>query len=324
MICAVTTDQPPVAIGTLPLLVTMIITTNPHTAAVTALANALTQLDVVTPVHHALVANADSAKTFPSNGLIAACTIMPQAHKQQRILKRCTNLPNPPNSENLHHPQNALLHCHAVNAILIPHTTQATAIAWPSSVTLHSWSWSSSRSCSHDCHNDDCCIQRSSCPHHNDYVGHHDFPNKSNPLDTLYNCKLKKYCCADCQIVAHRYRLHNNPWDFVISFHHMDILTPLFLLEMQITLPGAQTQTKIQTTLFILMVLVNVKIPSLQLMMLQLSPTMMTMMMIVICILVKTPPKLMTLLMSAISQTPRPKTTVTGTTPNWMHNPQLG
>ncbi len=61
----------------------------------------------------------------------------------------------------------------------------------------------------------------------------------------------------------------------------MVIWTPLFLLEMQITLSGTQTWIQIQTTLFILMAVITVKILSLQLMVLQLIPIMMTMTMIV-------------------------------------------
>ncbi len=96
------------------------------------------------------------------------------------------------------------------------------------------------------------------------------------------------------------------------------------LLEMQITLPGEQIQMTIQAALFILTAMVSTRILSLQLMVLQLILIRMTMTMISICTLVRKPPNLMTLLASAIIQTLRPKTTVTGTTPNWMHNPLLG
>ncbi len=109
-----------------------------------------------------------------------------------------------------------------------------------------------------------------------------------------------------------------------LSIHQMDSLTPLFLLEMPITLRGAQTQTQIQTPQFILMGVAIVKILSLQLILLHRIPIMMMVTMIVTCILVRNPSNLATFLMSAIILNPRAKTTVSGTTPNWMHNPQLG
>ncbi len=106
-----TKDQPPVVIWTIPLLVKMTIKTHPHTAAVVILANALAQTDVVTPVCHALVTNADSAKTAASNGLILPYTILPQVHKQLMILMPCTNWPNPANLLNPLNLQNDLLYC---------------------------------------------------------------------------------------------------------------------------------------------------------------------------------------------------------------------
>ncbi len=81
-IITMTTDQPPIVTGTIPLLVKMRIKTHPHTAVVIVLTNTLVQTNVVTPVRHALVINADSAKTVALNGLIAQCTLLPQVHKQ--------------------------------------------------------------------------------------------------------------------------------------------------------------------------------------------------------------------------------------------------
>ncbi len=59
MISTVTMDQPPVEIGTLPLLVMVMITTYPPTIAVTTLANALNQIDIVPTVCHASITPQD-------------------------------------------------------------------------------------------------------------------------------------------------------------------------------------------------------------------------------------------------------------------------
>ncbi len=135
-IIAMTKDQPPIVIRTIPLLVEIIIKTHPHTAAVIALANALAQTNVMMPVCHELVTIVDSAKTAPLNGLIVQCTILPQVHKQLKTLMLCTKLPNPANHVILLHRQNAMLHCHAMNMALNPLTTQVTSIALPSAVAL--------------------------------------------------------------------------------------------------------------------------------------------------------------------------------------------
>ncbi len=65
-----TKDQLPIVTRTIPMIMKMMIKTHPHTAAVIVVANALAQTNAVTPVCHALVTNADSAKTVPLNGLI--------------------------------------------------------------------------------------------------------------------------------------------------------------------------------------------------------------------------------------------------------------
>ncbi len=81
IIIAMTKDQPPIVTGTIPLIVKMRIKTHPHIVVVNVLANTLAQTNIVTPVCHALITNADFAKTAPLNGLIVQCTILPQVHK---------------------------------------------------------------------------------------------------------------------------------------------------------------------------------------------------------------------------------------------------
>ncbi len=192
----------------------------------------------------------------------------------------------------------------------------------------HSWSCSHSRSPSCDSRDGDRCRQHSSHPHHDDYVGHHVFPTKSNPPDTLCDRKLKNYCHADGQIVTHWYRLHKNPSDFSTEEPCQSTLWTFRLLCSFWRCRSLYLEHKLgresKPPCSFLTAMVNVKILSPQLKLLQLTLIMMTMTMIVTHTLVRNPPKLMTLSTSAIAWTPRPKTKVTGTTPNWMLNPQLG
>ncbi len=109
--------------------------------------------------------------------------------------------------------------------------------------------------------------------------------------------------------------------------HPTTTTTILWLLEMPIILPGAQTQIKIPTTLLISTSTVTVKtlplLPTKQLMLIIL-----TMMMTANLIVVAHPPSQASParlpLTSEILPIPKQNNTVIGIIPNWMHNPQLG
>ncbi len=149
----------------------------------------LALVNVMTSFHHAPVTNTDSAKTAPSNGMIAPCKTLPLGCIQQRTLMQCTNLPSHPNCVTLNRP-------HAVPLPASPPYRERNSHSSYHANDHHcsgkcSQSCSCLRSCSHrcDCHDDDCHSQRSSCLHHSDtFIGHHDFQPtraslKMEPID---------------------------------------------------------------------------------------------------------------------------------------------
>ncbi len=250
----------------------------------------IAQTNVVTPVCHALVTNADSTKSAPSNGLIAPCTILPQVHKQQRILMSCANLSNPPVPMNVCHPQNALLHHHVVNATLIPHTTQVMAVALPSAVAF-----GVAPTVVHAVMIVMMMIALASVSLVPVMMAMLDIMASLPTLllktpfgtaDASYIVMLMVFI-SDRDLICQTTPQISPTW--TVSVHHLDLLTPPSILEVLITLPGILTQRTIQTTPFILTVMVTEKTLSPRLIVLQLTQIMMIMTMIVICILVSNP-----------------------------------
>ncbi len=198
----------------------------------------------------------------------------PTGSQMAKILRLYANLPNPANLMNPLHSQNVLLHCHAINVTL-------TSDACCSVKHDCSQSCSHSRSRSRHCHDDVCHSQHSSCPCHDDYVGQPDFP--------IYACKPSMYCHPDSLYTWQTLCLPKNPTDFLnkLPVSHPHGYSDSFV-------PSGDADH-----FAILMDMVNMKILSLQLMLLQLIPMMMTMIMIVTCTLVRNLPKLTTLSTSA-------------------------
>ncbi len=147
--------------------------------------------------------NAVFVKIAMLNGLIAPCIILPLAPKLQRILMSCAN---PPMFPYPNHHQAIPPHHHVVSANATPRTTLMNlvvpnvvdciaALAAVLTATPHS----PSRSSSHDCSHDDQTSRQSSRPHHDHYIGHHDFPD--DPPTIKFDRNVNRYISSNGSFV---------------------------------------------------------------------------------------------------------------------------